>query len=147
GTVRPAYDLGEILQHMKDNDIYAIARMVVFQDPIVAEERPDLAVHDVNGGLWTNVDGVAWVSAYHEELWDANIDLAVELVDRGFDEIQYDYVRFPSDGDLSTADFGRDYTAESREQAITEFMKRSHEAINGAGAYLAADLFGFITIV
>jgi hypothetical protein len=147
GTVRPIFDLEEVLQILEENDIYAIARMVVFQDPIVASERPDLAVHDVNGGLWTNVDGVAWVSAYHEELWNANIDLAVELADRGFDEIQYDYVRFPSDGDLSTADFGREYTAESREQAITEFMKRSHEAINAAGAYLAADLFGFITIV
>lgn len=147
GTVRPAFDLGELLQQLDDNGIYAIARMVVFQDPIVARERPDLAVHDVNGGLWTNVDGVAWVSAYHQELWDANIELAVELADRGFDEIQYDYVRFPSDGDLSTADFGREYTAESREQAITEFLKRSHEAVNAAGAYLAADLFGFITIV
>jgi hypothetical protein len=147
GTVRPLFELDEILKILKDNDIYAIARMVVFQDPIVAEERPDLAVHDVNGGLWTNVDGVAWVSAYHEELWDANIDLAVELVDRGIDEVQYDYVRFPSDGDLNTADFGREYTAESRELAITEFMRRSHEAINGAGGYLAADLFGFITIV
>ena len=147
GTVRPVYDLDEILSKLMDNGIYAIARMVVFQDPLVAEARPDLAVHDVNGGLWVNVQGVGWVSAFHEELWEANIDLAVELVERGFDEVQYDYVRFPSDGDLSTADFGREYTAEAREAAITEFMRRSHEAVNAAGGYLAADLFGFVTIM
>ena len=147
GTVRPAFDLDEILAKLKENNIYAIARMVVFQDPLVAEARPDLAVHDINGGLWVNVQGVGWVSAFHEELWQANIDLAVELVERGFNEVQYDYVRFPSDGDLSTADFGQEYTAETREAAITEFMRRSHEAVGAAGGYLAADLFGFVTIM
>ncbi len=147
GTIRPFYDLDAILTRLAENDIYAIARTVVFQDPLVAEARPDLAVQDVNGGLWVNEQGVAWVSAFEEELWDANIALSVELIERGFAEVQYDYVRFPSDGDLSTADFGPEYTAENREAAITEFMKRSHEAINAAGGMLAADLFGFVTIV
>ncbi len=147
GTIRPFYDLDAILARLAENDIYAIARMVVFQDPLVAEARPDLAVQDVNGGLWTNVDGVAWVSAFNEELWDVNIELSVELIERGFAEVQYDYVRFPSDGDLSTADFGPEYTAENREAAITAFMERSHAAVNAAGGYLAADLFGFVTIV
>lgn len=147
GSVRPQYDLDAILAELAEHDIYAIARMVVFQDPLVAEARPDLAVKDVNGGLWVNEQGVAWVSAFNEELWDANIALGVELVERGFDEIQYDYVRFPSDGDLSTADFGPEYTAENREAAITGFMERSHDAINAAGGFLAADLFGFVTIV
>ncbi len=147
GTIRPFYDLDNLLAKLEENEIYAIARVVVFQDPLVAEARPDLAVHDINGGLWLNEQGIAWVNAFHEELWDANIDLAVELVERGFDEIQYDYVRFPSDGDLATAEFGREYTGEAREAAITEFIKRSHDAINAAGGFLAADLFGFVTIV
>lgn len=147
GTVNPIMDIEEVIQKLKDNDIYAIARMVVFQDPLVANARPDLAVKDVSGGLWVNEMGVAWVSAFHDELWDANIALATELVDLGMDEIQYDYVRFPSDGDLTTADFGVDYTAEARETAITEFVKRSSEAIHASGGKLAADLFGFVTIV
>ncbi len=147
GTIRPFYDLDAILARLAENDIYAIARVVVFQDPLVAEARPDLAVQDVNGGLWVNEQGVAWVSAFEEELWDANIALSVELVERGFEEVQYDYVRFPSDGDLSTADFGPEYTAENREAAITEFVSRSHDAINAAGGFLGADLFGFVTIV
>lgn len=147
GTVNPIMDVEEVIQKLKDNDIYAIARMVVFQDPLVAKARPDLAVKDVSGGLWVNEMGVAWVSAFNDELWDANIALATELVDLGMDEIQYDYVRFPSDGDLTTADFGVDYTAEARETAITEFVKRSSEAIHASGGKLAADLFGFVTIV
>ncbi len=147
GTVNPIMDIGEIIAKLRDNDIYAIARLVVFQDPLVANARPDLAVKDVSGGLWVNEMGVAWVSAFNEELWDANIAVATEVIDLGFDEVQYDYVRFPSDGDLETADFGVDYTAEAREAAITEFMKRSYEAILERGGKLAADLFGFVTIV
>jgi hypothetical protein len=148
GTVRPVYDVAELLRKLKANNIYAIARLVVFQDPLVAEARPDLAVMDsVTGDLWRNEIGIAWVSAFNQELWDANIELAVEALDLGFDEIQYDYVRFPSDGDLSTAEFGRDYTAEARQTAITSFMKASYETIHAKGGKLAADLFGYVTIV
>lgn len=147
GTVNPIMDVDAILKTLKDNNIYAIARLVVFQDPLVAEARPDLAVKDANGGLWVNEMGVAWVNAFNEELWDANIALATEATRLGFDEIQYDYVRFPSDGDLSTAEFGREYTAEAREAAITAFVKQSYTAIHEEGGRLAADLFGFVTIV
>lgn len=147
GTVNPIMDVNEILKTLRDNRIYAIARLVVFQDPLVAEARPDLAVKDVDGGLWVNEMGVAWVNAFNEELWDANIALATEATRLGFDEIQYDYVRFPSDGDLSTAEFGREYTAEAREAAITAFMERSYTAIHEESGRLAADLFGFVTIM
>lgn len=147
GIVHPIYDVADVIATLEENNIYSIARLVVFQDPLVAEAMPHLAVHDKNGGLWRNEMGVAWVSAFHEELWDANIALAEEAVALGFKEIQYDYVRFPSDGDLTTADFGQEYTAQAREDAITEFMRRSYEAVHAAGGLLAADLFGFITIV
>jgi hypothetical protein len=147
-TVRQVYDIDEVIGRLREHNIYAIARMVVFQDPLVAEARPDLAVHDeVTGDLWRNEVGIAWVDAFHEELWDANIALALEALSHGFDEIQYDYVRFPSDGDLSTAVFARDYVAENRQNAITSFMKRSYEAIHAADGKLAADLFGYVTLV
>jgi len=145
GMVTPTYDVNQILALFQERDIYTIARMVVFQDPLVAEARPDLAVLDDNtGGLWRNSQGVGWVNAFEEELWDANIELALEAAGHGFDEIQYDYVRFPSDGDLTIADFGREYTQETRSGAITEFMRRSYEAIKPTGAKFAADLFGFV---
>lgn len=148
GTVRDFIDVNEIIRKLDENNIYAIARLVVFQDPLVAEARPDLAVmNEDTGDLWRNEMDVAWVNAFEEELWDANIALATEAIGLGFDEIQYDYVRFPSDGDLNPADFGQEYTAEAREGAITEFVKRSSEAIHEAGGLLSADLFGYITLV
>lgn len=147
GTVRDYINVNEIITKLDENNIYAIARLVVFQDPLVAEARPDLAVmNEDTGDLWRNEMGIAWVNAFEEELWDANIALATEAVGLGFDEIQYDYVRFPSDGDLNPADFGQEYTAEAREGAITEFMKRSSEAIHEAGGLLSADLFGYVTL-
>jgi len=145
GMVTPTYDVAELLALLRERNIYSIARMVVFQDPLVAEARPDLAVLDDNtGDLWRNVQGVGWVNAFEEELWDANIELALEAASLGFDEIQYDYVRFPSDGDLTVADFGREYTQATRSGAITEFMRRSYDAIKPTGAKFAADLFGFV---
>ena len=148
GSIAPLFDVRQALELLKTHGIYTIARMVVFQDPFVAEARPELAVRDeLTGGLWRNDYGVAWVNAFEEELWSPNIELALEAVGLGFDEIQYDYVRFPSDGDLSRANFGREYTAEARQNAITEFVKRSYEQIQPTGAKLAADLFGFVTLV
>jgi hypothetical protein len=146
-TVVPLYDVDEILTSLHDRGIYAIARMVVFQDPLVAEAYPHLAVRDeVTGDLWRNYDGVAWVNAFNEELWHANVELALEAVFLGFDEIQFDYVRFPSDGDLTTSDFGREYTAEARAAAITGFVDMASKAIRPTGAKLAADLFAIIAL-
>ena len=142
--VNPIYDLDVLVADLQARGIYVIGRMVIFQDPLVAEARPDLAVQDeVTGDIWRNDDGVGWVNAFEEELWQANIDLAVEAAGRGVDEIQYDYVRFPSDGDLSTADFGQEYTGEARQAAINEFLRRSHAALAPTGAKLAADIFGY----
>lgn len=147
-TVQPLYDVDEVLKLLKDRNIYAIARMVVFQDPLVAYARPDLAVRDeVTGDLWRNYDGVGWVNAFYEELWQANIDLAVEAASFGFDEIQYDYVRFPSDGDLTVADFGREYTAEARQAAITGFLTQSRDTLKPKGIKLGADIFGYTAFV
>jgi hypothetical protein len=146
-AVNPIYDAGEVLQKFKDNGIYTIARLVVFKDPVVAENRPDLAIRDDNGGLWRGWQGEAWVNPFYEELWEANIQLAVEAAQLGFDEIQYDYVRFPSDGDLSTADFGQgSYTMDDRVGAISSFLDASHERINEGGAWLGADVFGIIAL-
>jgi protocatechuate 3,4-dioxygenase beta subunit len=147
GMVAPVFDPGELLEELAEHDIYAIARMVVFNDPVVAEGRPDLAVtDDVTGGSWRDYNGQAWVNAFYEELWDANIALALEIAELGFDEVQYDYVRFPSDGDLTTANFGPDYSQEAREGAITGFIARSSEQIRPTGIKFAADLFAMIAL-
>ncbi len=148
GTVRPAYDIGSLLQKFADNDIYTIARHVVFKDSTVAEGNPEFAVRDVTtGGPWRDINGVAWVNPFIEELWEPNIDLAVEAAGYGFDEIQYDYIRFPTDGDLSTMDFGVEFTQTRRENAIEGFLAQSRDQLLPTGARQSADVFGFTMVV
>jgi len=147
GMVTPIFDPAELLAELDAHGIYAIARMVVLKDPLVAERRPDLAVLDeVAGGLWRDMNGAAWVNAFNEELWTANAELAVELANLGFDEVQYDYIRFPSDGDLMTADFGREYSEENRRAAISGAVRTASEALAATDAKFAIDLFAIIAI-
>jgi hypothetical protein len=148
GMVTPLFDPAELLAELDERGIYSIARMVVFKDPVVADGRPDLAVgDDVTGGLWLDMNGTPWVNAFNEELWVANADLGVELAQLGFDEIQYDYIRFPSDGDLRTADFGREYSEANRRAAITGAVALGGERIRAAGAVFAIDLFPIIALM
>ncbi len=148
GMVTPIFDPHELLADLNARGIYTIARMVVFKDPIVAAGRPDLAVRDeVGGGLWLDMNGTPWVNAFNQELWQANADLGAELAQLGFDEVQYDYIRFPSDGDLRTADFGNDYSEENRRAAIKGAVAVGGEKIRAAGAVFAIDLFPIIALL
>lgn len=148
GMVTPVLDMPGILAQLKERGIYAIARMVVFKDPVVAQGRPDLAVKDeITGEPWLDMNGTPWVNAFNQELWVANADLAAELVQMGFDEVQYDYIRFPSDGDLRTADFGNSYSEEERRAAITGAVKLGAEKVHAAGGQFAIDLFPIIALM
>ena len=148
GMVTPIYDPVELLAQLEERGIYTIARMVVFKDPVVAEGRPDLAVgDDVTGGLWLDMNGTPWVNAFNQELWVANADLGAELAQLGFDEVQYDYIRFPSDGDLRTADFGMEYSEANRRAAITGAVALGSEKVRAAGARFAIDLFPIIALL
>jgi len=80
---------------MTTKGIYTIARIVVFKDEPLATARHDLAVKSSNGEVWHNRKGLAWTDPFSEEVRDYNIDVAVEAAKAGFDEIQFDYVRFP----------------------------------------------------
>ena len=148
GMITPLFEPEELLAELNAHGIYSIARMVVFKDPVVAEGRPDLAVRDeVTGGLWRDMNGAPWVNAFNQELWTANADLGAELARVGFDEVQYDYIRFPSDGDLTTADFGSDYSEASRRAAITGAVALGAEQVRSAGAVFAIDLFPIIALL
>lgn len=147
GMVTPIFDPQELLAELDARGIYSIARMVVFMDPVVAEGRPDLAIRDeVTGGLWLDFNGTPWVNAFHQELWAANADLGAELGLLGFDEVQYDYIRLPSDGDLRTADFGVEYSEANRRAAITGAVALGSEQVRATGAAFAIDLFPIIAL-
>jgi hypothetical protein len=146
--VAPQYDINAYLKMFQDHGIYAIARMVVFKDPMVAEARPDLAIPDDRGnGLWRDGAGTAWVDPTKRELWDANIALALELAQLGFDEVQYDYIRLPSD-DIQHAGFPFDWQdPDQRMEPITGMVKASSEVLKPTGVKFALDLFGVTSVL
>lgn len=148
GVVSPIMDLPAVLKQFEDNGIYTIARLVVFKDSAIAENYPYLAVKDnQTGDLWRDMNGIAWVNPMLHELWDVNIDLAYEAATLGFDEIQYDYVRFPTDGDMSRVGYGLENTQEVRERSIESFLQRSYERLIPTGVKQSADVFGYTVVV
>ncbi len=148
GAVAPLYDVTDLLASIRARDVYAIARLVVFKDPYVAAARPDLAVLDeTTGAPWLDYGGIAWLNPFERENWEATAALAVELAGLGFDEIQFDYVRFPSDGDLATMDFGRPVTEDARAEAIAGFLGYCADELAPTGAKVAADVFGYTLLL
>lgn len=146
--VLPILDLPSLLKTFHDNGIYVIARIVVFKDSPLAELHPEFAVTDsVTGEIWHDQSGAAWVNPMHPEMWDANISLAEEVIAIGFDEVQYDYIRFPTDGNMARADFGQPTTEENREAAIEGFLQQSRDRIIRLGGRQSADVFGYTTVV
>jgi hypothetical protein len=146
--VLPILDLPWLINEFHKNGIYVIARIVVFKDSPVAEHYPQYAVLDsYTGGLWRDQNGAAWVNPLNREMWDANIRLAEEVIALGFDEVQYDYIRFPTDGDMARAWFGPDYSPERREAAIEGFLSESRDRIIPMGGRQSADVFGYTTII
>lgn len=137
-------DIDEVMAYFKAKGIYTIARIVVFKDDPLAQARPDLAVRDGrSGGLWVDNEGLAWTDPFREEVWDYNIAIAREAAGKGFDEIQFDYTRFPTDGYVAGAVFSRPPTDESRQAAIQGFLARAGQALKPLGAKVALDTFGY----
>jgi hypothetical protein len=145
GAVQPAYEVKPLLDLLHQHQIYVIGRIVVFEDPILAEARPEWAIHDASdGGLWRTWNGLAWVNAHRTEVWDYDIALATEAANLGFDEIQLDYIRFPTDGPLDRAEYGVPHNSETRPVTIRDFLNQAHDALAPTSAYLGADIFGLV---
>jgi peptidoglycan/xylan/chitin deacetylase (PgdA/CDA1 family) len=134
------------MQWFHDRNIYTIARIVVFKDEPLASAHPEWAVIDAEtDGIWRDRENLAWADPMREEVWDYNIALAVEAAQQGFDEIQLDYVRFPTDGTIQRATFVDENTKENRIAAITGFLAKAREALAPYRVKLAVDVFGYTT--
>jgi hypothetical protein len=131
-------DIGRVMDKCWYHDIYPIARIVCFKDPILASKRPELAVHNSAGGRWGNG---AWLDPYSRETWDYILGLAIEASRKGFKEIQLDYVRFPSDGNTETCIFPAQ-DARNKEQTIVDFLAYMRDGLKPLGIVLSADVFG-----
>ncbi len=136
-------DLLEVVERCRTQNIYCIARLAVFQDTLLANARPNLAIRSADGTVFTENGGAAWTNPFNAEVWNYNIALAKEVVALGFDEIQFDYVRFP--GRISGVSFGTDYNETTRIAAITGFLARAQKELRPTGVFISADVFGLTT--
>ena len=133
--------LKSLVDFLHARGLYAIARIVVFRDSLLAEARPDLAVRTDRGALYRDGEGMAWTDPFSRKVWNYNIAIAVEAARAGFDEIQFDYVRFPNAPGLV---FSQPSTQRSRIAAISGFLALARGALAPYNVFTAADIFGYV---
>jgi hypothetical protein len=138
--------INSAIKKLHDNNIYAIARISVFQDPVLAAARPELAVMSSSTGkTWLDNKKLAWIDPASKDAWDYNIAIAKDAQSRGFDELNFDYIRFPSDGKLSDMKFPFWDEVTLKRYAMRDFFKYLRE--NLPDAKISADLFGMATVM
>jgi len=137
------YSLKQVLREMDSRRIYTIARIVVFKDPALAQARPDLAIQDSRNGQPLYSEGSYWPDIYSREVWQYNIDIALEVALAGVDEIQFDYIRAPARGNLSYARYTHNQDQQPKSEAIAGFLKQAREQLAPYGVKISADVFGF----
>jgi hypothetical protein len=133
-------DIRSLLQSLRERGIYTIARIVVFKDNTLGSARPDLTVKTQDGGVWHDREDLIWVDPSRKEVWDYNINIAVEAAQMGFDEIQFDYVRFPDKKGLK---FDVSNTEENRVKCISGFLMEAKKRLMPYNVFVAADIFGY----
>ncbi|MET3110591.1 hypothetical protein ABHD89_000993 [Salinicoccus halitifaciens] len=140
-----------LMAQMEENQIYPIARIVVFKDSRLAAEAPELSFQNADGSVWANGRGENFVNPFLKEVWDYNVDIAVEAAKLGFKEIQFDYVRFPEgfefygdslDYDLGEYDDDRE-AGERRVDAVTDFVEYAYDELQPYGVDVSVDIFGY----
>ncbi len=145
-SIRAIRDLDVLTARLHEAGIYVIARIAVFEDPRFAAARPGDAVHrnTPDGPLWQDRKGLSWVDAGAREAWAYNAAIGREVYEHGFDELNFDYVRFPSDGILSEMSFpgsGRNPEKRAVLRKFFEYMRAQFP-----GVPISADLFGLTTV-
>jgi len=135
-------DIRELLSELHKENIYVIGRIAVFQDEYYVKQHPELAVHSRRtGGVWKDYKGISWIDTGSREMWDYVIAIAHDAYGQGFDEINFDYIRFPADGDLKDMFFPISGD-KPKDQVVKEFYEYVGGHMRTAGITTSADLFG-----
>ena len=138
-------EIEPVIKKLKDNGIYTIARIVSFKDTIYAKENPDkIIVYKDGGKAFTNSDGLVWVSAYDKNLWEYNVTVAKEAAKAGFNEIQFDYVRFPASngGKLDKVLNYRNPDNMTKAETIQKYLNYAKKELSPYNVYISADIYG-----
>ncbi|HTO85213.1 MAG TPA: putative glycoside hydrolase [Methylomirabilota bacterium] len=139
--LRTIPDLKALVAEMKARGLYLIARVVVFKDDPLAAARPDWAVRTAGGAIWKDREGLSWIDPFRREAWDYTLGVAEEAAKAGFDEIQFDYVRFP---DATGLVFAQASTEASRVATITAFLAEARRRLVPYNVFIAVDIFGYV---
>ncbi|AJG19739.1 putative glycoside hydrolase [Cupriavidus basilensis] len=135
------HDFPALLAALHGRNLYLIARIVVFKDEPLAAAHPEWAVRDGRGDVWRDREGLRWIDPFSGDAREHNLDLAEEAARMGFDEIQFDYLRFPDAGGLR---FAQTSTREARVAAITGFLRAARTRLARYNVYISADIFGYV---
>ncbi|HLK60979.1 MAG TPA: putative glycoside hydrolase [Chthonomonadaceae bacterium] len=147
GVQKHAYKPEKIMPILEQHHIYSIARIACFRDTPMATAHPDMAVQDAQGRVWHDKSGHAWLNPYNKANWDYNIAIGMEAIKRGFKEVQFDYVRFPSEGNISLLHYPGKKEGDLRKDQISAFLKYAREKFKAQGVYFSADVFGLTSKV
>jgi hypothetical protein len=141
-------DFPGLVSQLHQHGIYVIVRIAVFQDQHLLKARPELAIKDKrNGAVWRDRKGLGWVDPSAREVWDYNLEVAKEAIKAGVDEVNFDYIRFPSDGSLENLDypFWKE-NEDSRRKIIKNFSAYLQQNLKNSQAKTSADIFGLATV-
>ncbi|WDV45457.1 putative glycoside hydrolase [Clostridiaceae bacterium M8S5] len=137
-------DFYDRIETLKQNNVYLIARIVTFKDTNMGSKRPDLAIKSKSGRVWKDNKGNIWLNPFNKESWDYPISIAKDAALNGFDEIQFDYVRFPTGSGKANINYGEAEKTTTKADAISGFLTKAKAEIESLGAYVSADIFGDI---
>ena len=143
GTARSFIpDIENFVSTMKEHGVYLIARVVTFKDPLLVRTEPKLGLHLSDGSVYKDYKGLGWLNPTEQEVLDYYVEIAQNIADTGFDEINFDYIRFPTEGKISELVYG---DGEMKKiEAISAAVKYMCEKIKPMGIYVSADLFGAV---
>src|ERR671919_718618 len=145
GATRDFYRAREAAKLVHQRGLYLIGRIVVFEDPMLSHGRPELAVQRSDGSVWEDGAGLGWANPYDKRVWDYNVDIAEVAARNGFDEIMFDYVRFPSDGDVDSAVYRNQGKLERRD-VISSFFRYAQRRLEPLGGRVSAAVFGLSAV-
>jgi hypothetical protein len=140
-----ATDMKAFIQTLHDKQIYVIGRITVFQDPYYTQVYPELAVkrRSDKTAVWKDYKGLAFIDVGAKLYWDYIVKIANASYDVGFDELNFDYIRFPSDGNMSDTYYSWD-DGKSKPETLENFFSYLHDALKSRGLPISADMFGMV---
>lgn len=139
------FDAPALVAKLHDHGIYAIARIVVFQDSGAATREPAVVIKKEGGGIWRDRRGFSWVDPAAEKGWEHVFDVSKKALDMGFDEINFDYIRFPTDGNLGTMVYPAWNKDVPQHEVIAKFAMRARDVLKAydPAMKLSIDIFGY----